>query len=388
MLFMSGMPTLQTLDRYLLKRFFSIYGANLLSFTVVFALIDALCNYEKLARDTGGFLEFLGSCFKYYTAIIPVIFCQILAPVITVSAGLFAVTTLQRNNEFAPILVAGRSYQRTLLPILHASIAVSLAVFLIQELWIPRTTSAIREVVEDREGVDIDRNVKHLDRHGNLIIFREYETYRRKARGILVLPVSRAGEGQFFIQAKSAEWRVPEVTGRGGLGGYWLLTDGRVQEYDKDSRLVVREPPVEWPDGTPRLYETFVERKLDSDLIPEDIAVRRQETNYMSLGALRQKAATSPDQNLWTIKYLSRFVYAATNFILVLLGLPVVIHFGTRNILFGALLTLAICASYFVANSVCQDMGIQGHIPARLAAGLAPLGFTALGATMYRSLRS
>jgi lipopolysaccharide export LptBFGC system permease protein LptF len=385
---MSRMPILQTLDRYLLRRFFAIYSANLLSFTLVFALIDAVCNYEKLSREAGGLLAFLGSCFKYYTAIIPVIFCQILAPVVTVSAGLFAVTTLQRNNEFTPILVSGRSYQRTLLPILYASIAVSLGVFFIQELWIPRTTSAIREVVEDREGVDIDRNVKHLDRHGNLIIFKEYENYRRKARGILVLPVSRAGEGQFFIQAKSAEWRAPEVSARGGLGGYWLLMDGRVQEYDKDARLVLREPPVEWSDRTPRLYETFVERKLDSDLIPEDIAVRRQETNYMSLGALRQKAATSPDQNLWTIKYLSRFVYAATNFILVLLGLPVVIHFGTRNILFGALLTLAICASYFVANSVFQDMGIQGHIPARLAAGLAPVGFTALGATMYRSLRS
>jgi lipopolysaccharide export LptBFGC system permease protein LptF len=116
--------------------------------------------------------------------------------------------------------------------------------------------------------------------------------------------------------------------------------------------------------------------------------VKRQETNYMSLGALRQKAATSPDQSLWTIKYLSRFVYAATNFVLILLGLPIVVFFGNRNVLFGALLTLAICASYFVVNSVCQDMGIQGHIPARLAAGLAPVGFTALGATMYRQIRS
>lgn len=379
-----------TLDWYMLRRFLSIYAANLFSFTLLFILVDALSHLENFVKYTDSFGSFLSVCFKYYAAITPVMFCQILGPVVCVSAGLFAVTTFQRANEFAPILATGRSHQRTLFPILLASVVLCFVVFVIQETWVPRTVAAIRQAMESREGNDIDTNVKHLDLvHGNLIVFRNYERFHRSAKGVLVLPVSRRGGNQVLIQAESAEWKAPEFAGQGSVPGYWLLHKGTVQEYTPDARLVTYPPPKEWAGAKPRLFENFVERKLESDLIPADLEMERvEETFYLTLSQLRRKAETSPDQNVWLIKYFSRFAYAATNFILILLGLPVIVYFGNRNIFFGALVAVAISTSYFVVNSICQDFGIRGYVPARLGAGLAPMFFTALGATLYRGMRS
>jgi len=381
--------SLTTLDVYILKRFLSIYAANLVSFTSVFVLIDSVTHFDDFIREQEGLGEILRHWFQYYSAITPVIFCQILGPVVSVSAGLFAVTTLQRSNEFTPMLATGRSYQRTLLPVLIASFAVSCAIFLVQELWIPRTVDSIREALESREGPSKDSNVKHLDTaNGNLLVLKEYERFARRAKGVLILPVARAKGHQYLIQAKSAEWRVPEVASAGSLKDYWLLRDGSIQEYDEEGNLVIQPPPTEWEGAYPALYKIFAERKLESNLFPEDIKLRREETVHMTLGELRRKAEISPDQNVWVIKYLSRFVYALTNFILVLLGLPVIVHFGNRNILFGAILAVIISTLYFVVNSVFQDFGIQGHISPRLGAGMGPLLFTALGATLYRGMRS
>jgi lipopolysaccharide export system permease protein len=375
---------LQTLDRYLLGRFSAIYASNLVSFTLIFVVVDAVLHYDDFAKRRESVLDSLAACAWYYASVTPLIYCQILGPVVAVSAALFTVTTLQRSNEIVPILAAGRSLRRTLLPVLGASLVISGAIFLIQELWIPRTISAIREAVESREGADVYDNVNYWDHEkGNLIAFRKYNWFARRAEGVVVLPVSSSPSRRFLVQADSAEWIPPQAGAR--TPGRWVLGKCAVQEYDEKSRIVPRPGDG---DGPPRLYEERDGMELETSLIPEDIETRKEDTVYMSLGALARKAGDSPDQAMWTLKYYSRFVYPLTNFVLVLLGLPVIVHFGNRNIFFGALIAVLLSTAYFISNSVFQDLGIKGWIPARLGAGFAPILFTAVGATLYRDMES
>lgn len=379
----------KTIDLYILRRFLSIYGANLVSFTLLFVLIDAITHFEDFAKKTEGLQELIAVCLRYYAAITPLIFCQVLGPVVAVSAALFAVTTFQRSNELTPILASGKSYQRTFAPILAATLAISAGIFIIQEKWIPGTVSAMREAAESRGANQKAKHVKHLDTtHGNLIAFLEYERFRQRANGVDVLPVSRRGGNQVFIRAKSAEWVAGDPTGPPSSRGKWLLRDGIVQEYGPDGHLVIRKPEPGGAGGQPRLDAAFAERRLETDLIPGDLELRRDEAVYMNLEELRRKAEISPDQSGWYMKYFSRFIYPLTNFILVLLGLPVIVYFGNRNIFFGAILAVAISTAYFVLNSVLQDLGIQGVLPVRVGAGLAPILFTAIGLTLYRDMQS
>ena len=127
-----------------------IYLANLVSFSLLFVLIDAVSNIEDFLDQSDGILAFLLAIATSYAAVLPVIFCQILGPVVAVSAALFTITTLQRANEFTPILASGRSYQRTLLPVVVGSLVVSVGAFLLQELWIPRTADMLRSAAVNR----------------------------------------------------------------------------------------------------------------------------------------------------------------------------------------------------------------------------------------------
>jgi lipopolysaccharide export system permease protein len=383
MLVAMALPRIETLDRYILRRFAAIYASNLVSFTLIFVLVDAVMHFDEFSRQQNTLLESLVACARYYASVTPLVYCQILGPVVAVSAALFTVTTLQRANEFIPILASGRSLQRALVPVLGASLVICGAIFLVQELWIPQTIAAIRQAVESREGADVYRNVNYADsKNGNVIAFRLYNWYLRRAEGVVILPVSSRRPDRSLIQAESAEWIPPGAIGQST--GHWVLRRGTTQEYDANGRISTRTGE----EGPSRLYAQFDERKLETTLIPEDIETKKEDTVYMSLGALRHKARHSPDQAMWTLKFYSRFVYPLTNFILILLGLPVIVHFGNRNIFFGALLAVFISTSYFIANSIFQDLGIKGAIPARLGAGFAPILFTALGASLYRKMES
>jgi len=382
------LPSFRTLDIYILRRFLGIYVANLISFTLIFVCVDLLSHIDDFSKRTEGFQEMLSVCATYYSAITPLIFCQILGPVVSVSAALFAVTTLQKSNELTPILATGQSYQRTFLPVITASLFVSAGVFFIQELWIPRTVSAVRETAASRGGSGVTKHVTHLDNaYQNLIAIKEYNRRERTARGIDVLPIGPRDVNQRVIRAASARW-VPDVDGAGAIArGHWLLENGTVQEYDPGGRRLVLQRP-DGPEGLRRLDRPFQELRLETDLIPADIELRKDENVYMTLADLRNKAEKSLDQSGWYMKYFSRFAYPLTNFILVLIGLPVIVYFGNRNIFFGAILAVVISTCYFVVNSIFQDLGIQGVIPVRLGAGLAPVFFTALGLTLYREMQT
>ncbi len=85
---------------------------------------------------------------------------------------------------------------------------------------------------------------------------------------------------------------------------------------------------------------------------------------------------------------MARFSGPATSFILVLLGLPALISFRSRNIFVGALVAICVATVFFFVHSALQEFGVRGHLPARVGAWIGPVGFTALGCTLYREMET
>lgn len=372
------------LDRYVLSRFVGIYGASLLSFTLLFVLIDLVNNIDQFNKQSVGFVDLVDACVLYYTSIVPVVFCQILGPVVCLASALFTVTIFQRSNEFVPMLASGRSHQRTLMPILVASAVLSVGTFVIQEAWIPRTADSIRESIERKGRRPTYEGIKYRDsEHGNLIVLPSYNRIHQRTQGVLVVPIWKTGKRQYLINAESMEWRKSEAEG----DDYWLLRECRLQEYDSTGQLVPFES--EGPEGTaPKLVQFFAERKLETSLTPEYIELLKEESVYLSLADLGRRVADSPDASRWIIKYMARFSGPATSFILVLLGLPALISFGSRNIFVGALVAICVAAVFFFVHSALQEFGVRGHLPARVGAWIGPVLFTALGCTLYRGMET
>ncbi|MCZ6793771.1 MAG: LptF/LptG family permease, partial [Planctomycetota bacterium] len=233
-----------TLDLYVLRLFAVLYAGNLLCLTLIYVCIDAVENLDDFSARTSTVGQLASLALRYYLAIVPVVFCQLLGPVVALTAGLFTVTLFHQSNEFVPMLSAGRPHWRIFLPILAGAVGVSLGTFLLQELWIPRTAATVREVRGKKKGMEVLLHRKHLDlKSGVLIKINRYHVLERRAEGVTVLPLMPAGgrsdAREYLIQAREMLWVEPELQKK---SPYWLLKDGQLQTYDEEGRLI--PPPA------------------------------------------------------------------------------------------------------------------------------------------------
>ncbi len=378
-----------TLDGYVLRRFLLIYVANLVSFSLIFVLLDLFEHLDEFIVDDQTAGELLHVMTRYYGAILPMVYCHLLGPIVTLTAGLFTVTLFQRANELVPMLANGRSYRRLFAPMLVAAIVIAFGTSLIQEFWIPGTRKTFLEVVGQRDGdrVLVDRKYRD-ETTGDLIIVKRYHPGERRAEGVTVLPGGRSSSTspQRLIEARSMRWVQPELEPD---AGHWLLEDGWMQTYAPQlglgySRLV----PVPQSTGPPQLGDPFAEERLTTTMIPQDLEIHEEQVVHMTLSQLRRKMDGSSVDRVWAIKFYSRFTDPLGSVILLLLGFPVICFFGTRNIFIGALLAACIGGGYFVSVAFFQEIAVRGFLSGPVGAAFGPLLYLALGITALRYMRT
>ncbi|MCH2585880.1 MAG: LptF/LptG family permease, partial [Planctomycetes bacterium] len=199
-----------TLDLYILRIFLGVYVVNLLSFCLIFVLIDLVENLDNFNRQSGSLGELFSLMLRYYSINLPIVFCQVLGPIVCLTSGLFTITLLQRSNELIPVLANGRSYRRLFLPVLLAAGVISVGTYLVQDFWIPGTREAFREMASKRKGRLEARDLKYEDtQEGILILIRRYLVNEKRAEGVLVLPTSPGEEPDSVISARQMDWVQP-----------------------------------------------------------------------------------------------------------------------------------------------------------------------------------
>ena len=382
------------LDLYVLRKYAFLYVGNLACFSLVYVVIDLFENLEDFDKQSETVGELARVAARYYGAVVPAVFCQLLGPVVALTAGLFTVTLLHRSNELVPMLANGLPFWRVVSPILVGGACASMATFAVQELWIPRTADAIKEALGSKEGREIIRHLTyHDDKRGVLIRIKAYHVVERRAEGVMVFSIPKhvkraPDENEIFLAADHMEWIVPEL---GDGGGFWRLRQCQIQRYQYDpSRdfFTLRPPSLETLEGVaPVLYEWQAEYDLETTLIPEDIEGQKEDVVYMRLEDLERKVENSMDQS-WSVKYFSRFAAPWTALVLLFVGLPLIDYFGSRNVFFGGLLAALVSCAYLVSSSVLTNLALRGFLPAGIGVFGAPAAFSALGVTWLRYLRN
>jgi lipopolysaccharide export LptBFGC system permease protein LptF len=372
------------LDRYIAWRFLALYAANLLSFVILYVLVDSISQYSKLSEKAPSFGAFLALWAKFYAAQVPIIFCRILGPVTAAASGTFVVTLFHRANEFTPVLSSGISLRRQTAPVLLLTWISVIGSAAVQELWIPGNREWIREAKALGRGRSEIDNVTHFDpKRRSLVLFRRYNIKTLNGREVVVQPLVGHVGRSLVIRAREGAW-VEEPGGQ----SHWVLRDGIIQEYDAQRNLV--PPPPE--NGVQRLFTQFDAKSLEEltgiDMLPGDLDDTESQEPYLWMSEILKKVQRSPDSVRWQVRLLSRFVDPLHAFILVLLGIPTILNRDTRNIFLSAIATMLVSALYFVSYIVLLNLGNRGFLSPGMAAGLAPLFFGALGATLYWKMPS
>src|ERR1700733_1680469 len=136
---------MRLLDRYLLRELLiplSYCLGGLLIFYIAFDLISSLNSYQEHKLLFADIVEL-------YVVKIPEILVFIL-PIVLLLALLYALTNHARHQEITAIRAAGISLWRICVPYLAVGFVLSLALFAMNELWVPNSADRHEEILNRR----------------------------------------------------------------------------------------------------------------------------------------------------------------------------------------------------------------------------------------------
>lgn len=355
---------IRTLDRYLLAQFLRAWAVVLCLVLGLYVLLDAFGHASDFVGEGPG--GAVARILRYYGAQLPVIFHR-LSPFIALAGAMLSVSFLNRQNELVPMKACGVGIGRILAPVFAGAIGAAVLATADRELLIPALADRLRET--DSRGRAFLRPPVVTDGLANVHMAR-YEPAARRAMGMEVVWWSDANRRVRHVRAEEAQFDAA----RGG----WSLSHG----FDAPTGERGTGP------GAAELVQFGQDGLfLGSDQIdvrPEDIECQTADPIYYGWAQLARLAKRFPEQPHLRVQLAARAAAPLAHVILLLIGLPFVARPDTRSPWLGLIICVSICASYFLADFLVQDLGKKGLLDPIVAGCLAPAAYLAIGLLLFR----
>jgi len=155
------------LDRYVMRRLLGVWGLCILSFVLLFLVVDGVARLDDFtdaapALSKAG-ISIWSVALRFYLTKIPAI-VTLVGPYLTLFAAIATFLTIARQNEYVPMIVAGRSAHRVLLPVYGFAVLSAAALAWAEEAVVPRAArenEILERMVKDRGRVELKR-IPHL----------------------------------------------------------------------------------------------------------------------------------------------------------------------------------------------------------------------------------
>jgi len=341
---------MRLLDRYVLKTFLKVFLVALLAFGVLLVAIDffgRLGYFLDSERVDGTFAEGYSTVrlvALFYAVYVPFLLQQVL-PFVTVSAGLFTVAHMLHGNEVAPVVAAGTSVRRLLLPLFLAGLGVSLGHIAFQQLLVPTLSQqqmALKRFFSaDQTGV---RDPSHI-RDGQGTVTRA-GWYGFGDGALTDVVVQRPWDkGGFEI------WKAPRLE---PAGDRWRATVGaEVQPAGVDAL------PRKLPPGA----------IVDIGVTPDDVDALATKRGIagLSLTQMRSLATRFPGRRHLLVALHKQIARPFASFAMLLVGVPLLLSAGRAYFAGGALAFLLSMAYYFM-DIFFTSLGDRGDLSPHVAA--------------------
>ncbi len=360
------------LDRYVGRLFLASYATALLLVVGLAVIFDVTSNLEYFevwkdgTRASGWLIGY------YYCLHTPFVFLAF-APYVTLTAGLFTVSRLIKNNEVIAALGSGVSAHRLLAPLLIGASVAAGGMFVLREYFtaaLGDQREALRDYLDNKRPEPVYENRWVRDQAGNYVRFGEF----RPMSGELgapemrdVLAVIRSKGAVERVTADRAVW-----THRDGKDG-WLLVNGEQVTVD----VVATRRAVDWLAGV--------------DVPPEQIRLwikGKDNALELSFSQVNALLARDPDSATYQTLLQYHLTFPLANLVLLLVALPFLIGRERGKSVEGVMLGLLCCVFYFSLEFVTRKLGIDGALSPLVASWLPVLVFGSLGFAFFDSMRS
>jgi lipopolysaccharide export system permease protein len=374
-----------TFDRYLLRLYVKVLLISLLCLFGLFVVIDAFGNLDEFLvygrRKSGGVA---GVLVEYYGPRL-LWFYDRLGGMLAMVSVAFVLTLLQRSNELTALVAAGISPVRVMRPLLWGSLVVALLGAANRELGLPLVRDSLSRNAQDWLGEEARKCTPRYDLRTEILVSGKstFSKDRRITEPLFRLPPELAAWGPQLVAEEA--FFVGKTADR--PAGYLL----RGVRHPAD---LVQRPSLSL-DGRPVLYSPLDTPWLKPDecfvasvVTFEQLAVGGAWRQYLSsteliTGLRGQTIEPGADVRLMIH---ARVVQPLLDLSLVLLGIPLVLSRGSRNIFLAAGIGGALVGTMMIVTLACHAVGANYLLDATLAAWLPLLIFGPIAYTAARPL--
>jgi lipopolysaccharide export system permease protein len=378
---------LKIIDRQMVRGYFKAYLVCLTSLLSLYIVVDLFTNLDSFAKPGQALVVTVQNVATYYAYNAFQIFDR-LCEVIVLLAAMFTVALMQRNNEQVPLLSAGVSTRRIILPVLGCACLMLTLAVLNQELIIPRIADRLLRGRDDPAGEKplpvhgkFDRNGVHFNgswatRKG--MIIRDFT---------VVVPDKFTGT-MLRLEAPQATF-----TPLAGRSGRWELTDTTTyppRTEDNSDHEAWDTKVIETIDTTEKgrkgRYYVYTQDVDFETLTRESTTWFQRVSTWKLYNELEN--SDSPKLTPMAVLFHQRLTRPIMGVLLVFLGLSVILRDQNRNVIISSGLCLVLCAVFFAAQYTCKMLGDNDMLLPALAAWLPVIAFGPFGWVLFDAVHT
>ncbi len=331
------------LDRYIIKKFLVILFYTILSFIVIFVIIDLIENLDKFLSFNANFRN----VFLYYIFYIPYIITLTL-PVSMLLSSLFTMGSMAQHNEIIAMNSSTVSLYRILLPVLFFSFLLSLIAGLAGETIVIKAnrmrwdTFRYKIKRESRQVITSRNQIAIQDGQNRQVFIQMYDTKKKIAHKVNIIQIMENKITE-RLDARFMEWD--------NINNHWLLKNVTERILTDSSEIILRHDSLSY---------------IDSNVVPEDLLdleIKPEEMNYAELSRFVDKMlALGADARRWLVDLHMKISYPLANFIIVLFGAPLAARKRRSGPALGFAIALVISFIYFLFQRTGQVLGHKGDL--------------------------
>lgn len=358
-------PTL--VDRYLLREFAGPFVIMVLGFSLI-SLSGTLFQLADLLIAKGVAASIVLRLLLYQ---LPWVIVQTL-PVAGLFAALFSVGRLAKDSELIIVRASGLSLRRFFQPLLAFALLVSIGAYYLNDTVIPRSNheyqNTIRQIIFKDITPAIEENVFFRGPDNNFFYVRKLDRGALTMEDVMIYQIGQTDSPYpVMITAKKAKY----------ANGVWTLWDGVRRTLD-DKGFVSQE-------GTFRKFEIMLGREM------ERFFGDQKTTDEMTRNELGQNIAlfarSGIDVSPFLVDYHLKMAQPFASLLFVLLGVPLGFSPNRRRPqAVAAGISVLVTLSYYVIGPFFRSLGVNGVLPAVLAAWTPSLLFLVAAAVVWLRL--
>lgn len=362
---------LKTLDKYVLRAFFTNYLIAIGVMIGLYVILDLFVNLDEFTQVKSDTLwQTLAKIIDFYGYNLFLYFAQLAGAIILVAAC-FTLGRFHRTNELTAVLASGTSLYRVAAPLVLAALSMNALWAIDQELIIPRFAQKLARRHADIEGKSSYSVWFQRDR-GALVSATMFSPRSQEMRGVIIMKRDPRQRMTEVIRADRARWDAER--------GLWHLENGYVIHFGPEAEV----------NTTGELGRQMV-KEYASDLTPEELGLLQatQWTNFVSLRGLdklQQRYAETGTTEFVKIKH-RRMTTPFINMILLCLGIPFFLNRERVSVVVTGGKCLLVCGVAFVATFLFQSMDFPIGGPA-LPAWIPVLAFGPLAVVMIDGIKT